>query len=357
MILLINDVTNTVLPVESNNLAVGLAVVLLGAGLVSFFQNAKKKTKLFYSINILSWLLISSGISCIFFAVFKADAQGTVLNFKIGGVLAGCMLIWMYGIQQTNKANNVDKLESTIVQLNKDLETSRLSTKPEIKPQPLNETKTYSWKIKSAKNKQLSIITGNIINIKNIDVWVNSENTNMQMARFYDKSISGTIRFMGAKKDAVTGFVEDDVIANELAKLLGENMFVQAGKVVVTNSGELKKTHSVKKIFHVAAVQGELAAGYRPINNLGGCISACLTKADELTKENISTILFPIIGAGTATGNVTEIAKTLIEAAGSYLTNHNDTNLGNVYFLAYTDFDYQLVKNVLENNENFEAIN
>jgi len=40
------------------------------------------------------------------------------------------------------------------------------------------------------------MITGDIQNIKEIDVWVNSENTNMQMARHFERSISAIIRYL-----------------------------------------------------------------------------------------------------------------------------------------------------------------
>ena len=34
-----------------------------------------------------------------------------------------------------------------------------------------------------------------------IDIWVSSENINMEMARPYDTSVSGLIRYLGATKD------------------------------------------------------------------------------------------------------------------------------------------------------------
>src|SRR5205823_3203385 len=146
------------------------------------------------------------------------------------------------------------------------------------------------------------------------------ENTNMQMSRFYERSVSGVIRYYGAKKDLV-GNVVDDIIAKELAEIRGDNLYVQPATVLVTGPGELQNTHNVKKIFHIASVQGEVGVGYRPINNIHTCVTNALNKVDsaELRGSGIKTILFPLIGVGTAKGDLKAIAQSLLQAAISYL--------------------------------------
>jgi len=138
--------------------------------------------------------------------------------------------------------------------------------KVERKPTPIKKTDFYSYEIKDVPGKIVGIVTGDIQNIKDIDVWVNSENTNMQMARHYERSISGTIRYMGAKKDAAKRVV-DDVIANELSEIVGKSG-VDPAVVIPTGAGELTKTNGVKKIFHAAAVRGQVGRGYVPIPDI-----------------------------------------------------------------------------------------
>ena len=65
--------------------------------------------------------------------------------------------------------------------------------------------------------KLICLTTGDIQNVKGVDIWVNSENTNMQMARFYDWAVSSVIRYLGARRD-ITGHVasgEDDLITRQ----------------------------------------------------------------------------------------------------------------------------------------------
>src|SRR4029450_10629032 len=126
-------------------------------------------------------------------------------------------------------------------------------------------------------DKQIGYITGNINNINHVDVWVNSENTNMQMARPYEFSISGTIRYEGATKDA-NGYVVDDLIAKDLRKVT-KGRDSSPGNIVVTTSGELENSNNVKRIFHAAAVVCEPGSGYRPITNIAICVRNALRKA------------------------------------------------------------------------------
>ena len=72
--------------------------------------------------------------------------------------------------------------------------------KVERKPKKITTKERTLYQIAKVPAKEIGMITGDIQNIKEIDVWVNSENTNMQMARHFDRSISATIRYLGRKK-------------------------------------------------------------------------------------------------------------------------------------------------------------
>ncbi len=116
------------------------------------------------------------------------------------------------------------------------------------KTERIDQPNEYAYRLKPQPSKRICVITGDIRERRGIDVWVNSENTNMQMSRFYDKSLSAVIRYEGAEKDE-NGEVVADTIANELAGLLRGRQSVTPGTIYVTSSGALAQTRGVKKIL------------------------------------------------------------------------------------------------------------
>jgi len=222
--------------------------------------------------------------------------------------------------------------------------------KVERKPTPIKKTDFYSYEIKDVPGKIVGIVTGDIQNIKDIDVWVNSENTNMQMARHYDRSISGTIRYMGAKKDAAKRVV-DDVIAIELDAIVG-NRGVDPAVVIPTGAGELTKTNGVKKIFHAAAVRGQVGRGYVPIPDIYECVRNALELADssEMENEDLHSIVFPLMGTGTTKLSAQGIANQLIDTAVSYIEENPDSRINKIYFLAYNQQDFELCEHTFINH-------
>ena len=222
--------------------------------------------------------------------------------------------------------------------------------KVERKPTPITKTDFYSYEIREVPGKLVGIVTGDIQNIKDIDVWVNSENTNMQMARHYDRSISGTIRYMGAKKDAAKRVV-DDVIASELDAIVG-NRGVDPAVVIATGAGELTKTNGVKKIFHAAAVRGQVGRGYLPIPDIYECVRNALELADspELETEDLHSIVFPLMGTGTTKLSAQGIANQLIDTAVSYIEENPESRIGKIYFLAYNQQDFELCEHTFIND-------
>jgi O-acetyl-ADP-ribose deacetylase (regulator of RNase III) len=199
------------------------------------------------------------------------------------------------------------------------------------------------YPILSAPGKQIGYITGNMRNVNHVDIWVNSENTNMQMARHYEFSISATIRYEGATKDG-NGYVVDDLIAKDLRKVT-RGRDCQPGTIVVTTAGELEKSNHVKRIFHAAAVAAEPGGGYHPIKNIAQCVRNALKKADaeELAPLEMHSILFPLMGTGTfARLSAQEMANKLIDEALEYLKQNPNSRIDKIYFLAYTEQDREV---------------
>lgn len=220
--------------------------------------------------------------------------------------------------------------------------------KVERRPKRIGKKDVYLYPFAKVPGREIGLITGDIQKIDEIDVWVNSENTNMQMARHFERSISATIRYLGAKRDRA-GRVTDDLIAKELGEAVGTGD-VPAGVVIPTGAGELLKSNKVKKIFHAASVVGQVGQGYKPITEITDCIlnALKLVDSDELASENIQSILFPLMGTGQTRLDAQGIAERLIDAAISYVEEKPDTKIQKIYFLAYHEEDLELCKHIFE---------
>jgi len=222
--------------------------------------------------------------------------------------------------------------------------------KVERRSKPIRKKEILEYDFVNVPNKHIGIITGDIQNIKEVDIWVNSENTSMEMARHYERSISATIRYLGAVKNQA-GHVKEDTIAKALRDEVGAND-VAPGTVIYTTSGELEKTNNVKKIFHAASVVGQPGRGYTPIGDLTECIRNALEKADSsaLANEELHSILFPLMGTGTTRLSAQGIADQLIDAAVSYIEENPQSKINKIYFLAYNEQDKGLCRHKFIND-------
>lgn len=211
----------------------------------------------------------------------------------------------------------------------------------------VDKTEVHDYRLKNVPTAcRIGFITGDIMKVTTVDVWVNAENTDMEMARINENSISSLIRYFGAERDQA-GQVTDDVIANQLAATVGSERPVAPGAAFVTGSGSLAERNNVKHLIHVAAVQGEPGAGFRQVLNVGLGVSNALAAAESL--ESARTILFPLLGTGTGHGDVASTVGTLINAAVSYLEANPSTQLRGVYFLGYNNREARLLEQAMVN--------
>ncbi len=202
----------------------------------------------------------------------------------------------------------------------------------------IETTDFYEYTVDAQPEIQLGLVTGDIRNLMGVDVWVNSENRNMQMARYHDASISGAIRWLGAKKNPYTDRVLEDTIALELAKIMGDDTEVDGGAVIPTGSGQLYESNGVKMIFHAAAVEGQPRKGYRPITDIGSCITRSLELIDrEGESVQLESIAFPLIGTHTGGGSIEDAMKELVKRSLGYVKNNPSTRVKKIYFLAPID--------------------
>lgn len=197
-------------------------------------------------------------------------------------------------------------------------------------------------------NCRIGVVPGDIRRVRSADVWINSENTDMQMARITEFSTSAVIRYWGAVRDEA-GQVQQDVIAEELALRVGTHRPVAPGTVVVTGAGALTASNNVRHIIHVAAVQGEPGAGFQPVRDIGWCVTNALVQATELAEADpsVRSVLFPLLGTGMAGGAIRPTARAMVLATLDYLIQQPGTPLRVVSFLAYTEREHAVFTEVL----------
>jgi ADP-ribose pyrophosphatase len=207
--------------------------------------------------------------------------------------------------------------------------------------------RTYEFRETSGPGRIIGIKTGDIQNIKSVPVWVNSANVFMTMDPFFGRSISSTIRYLGAKKSGAV--VEEDTIGRAILDKLGKRSVVQPGTVISSTPGELERTHNVEQIFHVATViqaNGEFTTTAQvlelSIKNVLDKISAA-----KLYKS----ALIPLLGTGTGGLPADNVAPRLAGAAVEFFRNNPRSALKKIYFLAYTAEDFEIIKTAIEHKK------
>lgn len=215
-------------------------------------------------------------------------------------------------------------------------------------PKPIGVRRVYSHPLSARPGKAIHVITGDLREIHDIDVWVNSENTNMQMARFYEPFVSSVIRYEGAEK-SVTGRVREDTIQDELHRLMDGEHSVPPAHVLATGAGRLRQTNGVRQVFHAAAVAGGVGVGYRVVEAVERCVTNALKLADspEFSSAGLRSILFPLLGISTPLRSQRDTVQSLFAAAIGYLENYPASGIDDVYFLAWTEDERDLCLDIL----------
>ncbi len=333
-------------------LVVGLLVTALGIGF--YLYGVSRASKHAFTMNVVAWLFIPLfPLVFVLWAFPESTAEGKFFEIKVGGALAAYLAMWVAGIHFTRKGVTIDDLRSDIVDLEKKCEYVEVlnDVRSGAKPKALHGAHVYVYELADVAGKTIALRTGDVSSIHGVDIWVNSENTDMQMARFGERTISSIIRYAGAEKHSESGLVIRDTIAIELKDSLGGSNLVAPAMVVVTGAGELEATNGVKKIFHVASVHGLPASAYKPIERIGDCITNCLRKSEEFRGEGLHSILFSLMGTGTAGGDLQEAVEKLINFTINYLEHKPDSTIKEVSFLTYTDIDLASCRKVLLENE------
>ncbi|MDT0433651.1 MULTISPECIES: macro domain-containing protein [Streptomyces] len=320
-------------------------LLTLGAGLVLWRSATSAEQR--PVVLVVAWLCVALGADLIIFGFFPGETiSGRALGFRVGGAAALFLVVWQGCLRvhrQTLALDRPDELlrqsRAETLRLRDQLATATVARHPE----QLTATRVYRSQVAGRPGRELGIITGDLKNVDFVDVWVNSENTDMQMSRYHERSVSGLIRYEGARHDA-SGRVVEDCVADELAHRVAGRTPVVPGTAISTGPGRLANHNKVRRIVHVASVIGEPGNGYRQARVLGRCVTNALREAERpglpdagsLCEPPVS-VVFPLLGAGEAGADPVETARILLTAAHAYLSCDRPTSLTAVYVLAYTD--------------------
>lgn len=194
----------------------------------------------------------------------------------------------------------------------------------------------------------IGVIPGDIRRVTSVDIWVNSENTDMQMSRITEFSVSAIIRYLGAERDEA-GHIVQDLVADDLTARVGGHRPVAAGTAVATTAGALTATNGVRHVIHVAAVQGEPGDGFRQVRDVGGCVRNALTRATCVAEHDpeTRTILFPLLGVGVGGAPLEPTVRAMLFAMIDFLAQNHGTKLTRIFFLAFTDHERDVLDRAL----------
>lgn len=220
--------------------------------------------------------------------------------------------------------------------------------------QPISRFTVTHYRLKDfpetgGERRRVGFVTGDRRDINVGQIWVSSENTNMQMDSFYGKSTSATIRYLGAERDAI-GAVVKDTIGDALRAQMNGRVVVDPATAIPTTAGTLEKTNKVKWIFHVASVIGQPLVGYKPIEQIDQCVKSALRLAsrEEFARQRLRSILFPIFGTGPGGGDVEATIRICLDAAMEYLERGRAQARGlrGIYFYVWGEVDLEICRTV-----------
>jgi hypothetical protein len=228
---------------------------------------------------------------------------------------------------------------------------------------PAGGRQDRTYEIVGAPGKYIGYRSGDIANLTGseaVDFWVNSENTLMQMARMYERSVSSTIRYYGALDSNPKSPTFQDTIADALKAALGNRHSAEHGEVLVTTSGKLAETHGVKALLHAATVTGAPGRGFEPIpgDQLADTVGRVIAAARQLIRKGDpklagESLIMPLFGTGQAGRDPAIVAGQLIEAAIQSLSHDpeakpGDADLKLVLFSAFSEDDVALLRRLFD---------
>ncbi|MFC4113281.1 macro domain-containing protein [Nonomuraea zeae] len=296
-------------------------------------------------LHTISWLLLALFPVILLFSFFpQSEFSAGFMGATMTGAAGLFVFIWWYGPRAMRTAGRLDEEKKANAALRKQLDMKEKLGQP----RPIEAAGTYDYTVIGRPERKIVLITGDLRNVKDVDVWVNSENTDMQMSRFHERSISAVIRYEGARRDPLTERVTEDCVADELSALVGANVPVEPGTAIVAGAHELARRNGVMRIVHAAVVHGTAGAGYRQVDNLGACVRNVFLRAENLDDGRAASIVFPIFGTGEAGAAIEPTVQSMLAAIVAHLAHNPPSGIETVHLLAYTDAEFAVCQKVFD---------
>jgi nudix-type nucleoside diphosphatase (YffH/AdpP family) len=202
---------------------------------------------------------------------------------------------------------------------------------------------------------------GDIENVKNVDAWINSENTDMEMDRFIAPTVSAKIRYLGAAKAKGSDGVErviEDTVADALNKKR-KGRLVAIGTVFSTEPGNLRYTHKVRHLFHVAAVNGIVNKGtYADEERIETAVRNALEAVEDRNRQwfrrPYKSVLLPMIGTGGEELPTEKAFPKILPAILKFFNGDRRTKLKEVHLSVFRERDVNIVKEKLCSHPDLE---
>jgi hypothetical protein len=335
-------------------LLLSVTVILVASGVaLQIWSSGPARAGRQFALQLPVVLLYSLAGALFLFTAFPDSlSEGRALGFSLGGAAGFVAFFMLSSFAWLSRTRRRDELAADLkkaIRENARLRKQLLSERREVEAaRPIQNTR-YEIPLRGDRRHRLGMITGNLANVLGTDVWVNTENTHMEMSRVNEPTISATIRYHGGRRDA-GGHLVHDTIASELAERMAGQSQVAAGQVLVTGPGELQESHQVKRIVHVAAVEGEPGSGFRQVMDLERCVRNILAEVDRLNEEGevLRSIVLPLLGTGGGNSDLSKTVETLVAAAVGYFRSNAVSRIRTVYLLAYTDAQAVACRTALE---------
>ncbi|MEV6739205.1 macro domain-containing protein [Streptomyces sp. NPDC051104] len=328
-------------------------LILSGVGLQAW-SSAPARAGRHYALQLPVTLLYSLAGALFLFATFPDSiSEGRALGFSLGGAAGFAAFFMLASFTWLSKTRGRDEMAAELQKVkteNAALRRQLLGERAPGRPaRPLVTGTRHEVAVPGVRGHRVGMVTGNLAGVTGMDVWVNTENTRMEMSRINEPTISATIRYHGGRRDAAGNLI-DDTIALELADRMGGQTRVVPGQVLVTGAGELAASHQVKRILHVAAVEGEPGSGFRPVLDLERCVRNVLAEVDRLNDagEELRSVVLPLLGTGGGNSDLRKTAETLVAGVVGYFRSHVASRVRAVYLLAYTDVQAAVCRAVLD---------
>ncbi len=296
---------------------------------------------------VLAWLVVAL---CPVFLIFLFFPESTISpEFSWGqatGAIAAYLIVWGIGIRYSLQAEDLEVRERDLSRRECDAASSGPGS-----TEPMRSGDVLVYQLVDRPRRSIGLVAGGLDLVTFADVWVSSENVEMQMARYYDRSVSGVIRYLGGRHDD-GGEVVEDVIGRALSARMAGRRSVAVGTVFDTEPGDLAVSHHVKRVLHVAAAVGEFGRGYWPAGDIGGCVRAALRGAERLAEEaeDIRSVLVPLLGSGSAGGSLDSVVPAVLDAVVDHLECHPRGRVNRVYLIAYTKGEHAMCRRVLDDD-------